>query len=134
MDNPRFKSIDDSAAIAHGTSVAGEIVELVVLTQDEPFLQTLKEAVGNSRRVWPVATAEQVSDLLVAGEVGIFVLDARALRGNTQLFVAEIKRQFPDLVLIAAGDRDDETHLAPLISTGTVYRFIHKPVLIKGAR
>jgi TonB family protein len=128
MDNPHFKSIDDGSAITQGASEAGDIIELLVLSQDEPFLQTLKEAVGNSRRVWPVATAEQVSDLLVAGEVGIFVLDAQALRGNAQQFAAEIKRQFPDLVLIAAGDRTDETHLASLISTGTVYRFIHKPV------
>jgi TonB family protein len=128
MDNPRFDSIDDGSVIAADASDASQIVEMVVLTQDEPFLQTLKEAVGSKRRVWPVATAEQVSDLLVAGEVGIFVLDARALHGNTQLFAAEIKRQFPDLVLIAAGDRDDETHLASLISAGTVYRFIHKPV------
>ena len=32
-------------------STAGDIVELVIFTQDEVFLQTLREAVGGARRV-----------------------------------------------------------------------------------
>jgi TonB family protein len=75
-----------------------------------------------------VPSADKVSDLLVAGEVGIVVLDAQALREAAGVFVAQIKRQFPDLVVVAAGHRDDETSLAGLISAGLVYRFIHKPM------
>src|SRR6202040_261888 len=73
-------------------------------------------------------SADKVSDLLVAGEVGIVVLDAQALHEAPSVFVAQIKRQFPDLVVVAAGHRDDETSLAGLISAGLVYRFIHKPM------
>ncbi len=61
-------------------SLASDIVELVVLTVDELFLQTLREAVGASRRLWHVPSADKVSDLLVAGGVGILVLDVQALR------------------------------------------------------
>ena len=60
-------------------SLASDIVELVVLTTDEVFLQTLREAVGGARRLWHVPSADKVSDLLVAGEVGILVLDVQAL-------------------------------------------------------
>ena len=60
-------------------SLASDIVELVVLTTDEAFLQTLREAVGGARRLWHVPSADKVSDLLVAGEVGILVLDVQAL-------------------------------------------------------
>jgi TonB family protein len=56
------------------------------------------------------------------------VLDAQALHEAAGVFVAQIKRQFPDLVVVAAGHRDDETSLAGLISAGLVYRFIHKPM------
>jgi TonB family protein len=109
-------------------SLASDIVELLVLTRDEAFLQTLREAVGGARRLWHVLSADKVSDLLVAGEVGIVVLDAQALHEVASVFVGQIKRQFPDLVVVAAGHRDDETSLAGLISAGIVYRFIHKPM------
>jgi protein TonB len=109
-------------------SLASDIVELLVLTTDGVFLQTLRDAVGGARRLWHVLSADKVSDLLVAGEVGIVVLDAQALHEAASVFVGQIKRQFPDLVVVAAGQRGDETSLAGLISAGLVYRFIHKPM------
>jgi TonB family protein len=109
-------------------SLASDIVELVVLTGDETFLQTLREAIGGARRLWHVPSADKVSDLLVAGEVGILVLDVLALNEASSVFVGQIKRQFPDLVIVVAGNRDAETSLAGLISAGMVYRFIHKPM------
>jgi DNA-binding NtrC family response regulator len=109
-------------------SLASEIIELVVLTGDAAFLQTMREAVGGARRLWHVPSADKVSDLLVAGEVGILVLDVQALNETPTIFVGQIKRQFPDLVVVVAGNRDAETSLASLISAGLVYRFIHKPM------
>jgi len=109
-------------------SLASDIVELVVLTTDEVFLQTLREAVGGARRLWHVPSGDKVSDLLVAGEVGILVLDVQALAESPAVFIGWIKRQFPDLVVVVAGNRDAEISLAGLISAGTVYRFIHKPM------
>ncbi len=109
-------------------SLASDIVELVVLTADQVFLQTLRDAVGGARRLWNVPSADKVSDLLVAGEVGIVVLDLQALHEPASVFIGQIKRQFPDLVIICAGNRDDESALAALISAGIVYRFIHKPM------
>lgn len=109
-------------------SFAADIVELVVFTTDDVFLQTLRAAVGDARRVWHVPSADKVSDLLIAGQVGILVLDLHALAEDAGPFVSQIKRQFPDLVVVAAGSRGDETPLANLISGGDVYRFIHKPM------
>src|ERR1700682_5318776 len=109
-------------------SLASDIVELVVLTTDEAFLQTLREAVGGARRLWHVPSADKVSDLLVAGQVGILVLDVQTLHEAPRVFIGEIKRQFPDLVVGVAGNRGAEISLAGLISAGIVYRFIHKPM------
>jgi TonB family protein len=125
---------DGSTLDALKFSLASDIVELVVLTADDTFLQTLREAVGGARRLWHVPSADKVSDLLVAGEVGIVVIDVQALHEAAGVFVQQIKRQFPDLVLVAAGHRDDETSLAALISSGMVYRFIHKPMSPARAR
>ena len=119
---------DGSSLDALKFSLASDIIELVVLTSDDVFLQTLREAVGGARRLWHVPSPDKVSDLLVAGQVGIVVLDVQTLHDSARIFVEQIKRQFPDLVLVAAGHRDDETSLAALISAGLVYRFIHKPM------
>ncbi len=64
----------------------------------------------------------------MAGEVGILVLDVQALNEAATTFIGQIKRQFPDLVVVVAGNRDDENSIAGLISAGIVYRFIHKPM------
>lgn len=110
-------------------SQASDIVELVVLTADAPFLQTLREAVGASRRLWHVPSPDKVSDLLAAGGVGILMLDAQVLEAaHLRGFVENIKQLFPALVLIVAGTRESEGALASQISAGTVYRFIHKPM------
>src|SRR3984957_20182155 len=119
---------EDGTPDAPHFSFASDIVELVVLTTDEAFLQILREAVVGARRLWHVPSADKVSDLLVAGEVGILVLDVQALNEPPAGFLGQIKRQFPDLVVVVAGDRDAEISLAGLISAGTVYRFIHKPM------
>ncbi len=128
-------SEDESRALAAlRFSLASDIVELVVLTADEAFLQTLREGVGAARRLWHVLSADKISDLLVAGGVGILVLDVQALHEAPARFVTEIKRQFPDLVIIVAGDRESETELSRLVSDGSIYRFIHKPLSPARAR
>lgn len=119
---------EDRSIAAMRFSLASDIVELVVLTGDDLFLQTLREAVGASRRLWHVPSSDKVSDLLVAGGVGILVLDAQALNESAGPFIAQIKGQFPDLVVVVAGSRESEAALAHAISDGTVYRFIHKPM------
>ncbi len=121
-------SSEDGRRNALKFSLASDIVELVVLTADDAFLQTLRDAVGRSRRLWHVPSADKVSDLLLAGQVGILVLDVQALHETATVFVTQIKRQFPDLVVVVAGNRDAETLLVGLISGGLVYRFIHKPM------
>lgn len=119
---------DNGGGHALRFSRAADIVELVVLTTDELFLQTLRDAVGGARRLWQVAAADKVSDLLLAGEVGILVLDAQCVNTAAANVLAQIKRQFPELVLLVAGGLDDEASLAGLISGGVIYRFIHKPL------
>lgn len=114
-------------AVVGRFSHAHDIVELIVLTGDEVFLQTLRAAVGASRRLWHVPSADKVGDLLVAGQVGILVLDTQVVPA-TKVFIAQIKRQFPDLVIVVAGTRETQAGLASLVSTGVIYRFIHKPM------
>ncbi len=115
-------------------SSASDIVELVVLSADQGFLRTLREAAGSSHRLWHVSSADKVVSLLAAGQVGILVMDQQALQEPVGPYLARIKRQFPALVILAACRHDAETELAGSISDGTVYRLIHKPASPARAR
>lgn len=119
---------DRDLAEAGRSSRAHDIVELIVVSNDEGFLQTLRTAVGSALRIWQIASADKISDLLIAGEVGILILDVSVSGDDTARFIVDIKRQFPDLVIMLAGNREAETALAALISEGSVYRFMHKPL------
>jgi len=131
MQNSRLlqhSSIKVDAPRAATPSVADDIVEMVVVTTDQAFLRTLRNALSGSRRLWHVASADKVGDLLIAGQVGILVVDVMALHEPAGGFLSQIKRQFPDLVMMVAGKRKAEISLALLIRSGAVYRFIHKPL------
>ena len=109
-------------------SLASDIVELVVLTADEAFLQTLREAVGGARRLWHVPSADKVSDLLVAGEVGILVLDVQALNEAPASSSGRSSGNSPISWSWSPAIATRKARSAGLISAGMVYRFIHKPM------
>ena len=92
-------------------SLASDIVELVVLTCDEAFLQTFREAVGGARRLWHVPSGDKVSDLLVAGEVGILVLDVHALSDADKLSLTTADRNFTIRTVACFG----QCALAPVV-------------------
>ncbi|MDE2306619.1 MAG: hypothetical protein KGL34_13745 [Gammaproteobacteria bacterium] len=120
--------VHSDARTAADSSLASEIVELIVVTRDAELLQTLRAAAGRARRVWHVPSADKAADLLLAGDVGILVLDVATIVGDRNAFAIELKRQFPDLVVVLAGSREAESAMAALLSDGTAYRFLHKPV------
>jgi hypothetical protein len=122
------------AKAASQFSMASDIVELIVLTADDLFLATLREAVGEGTRLWHVPSADKVSDMLIAGDVGILVLDGAAINEQIPAFITQIKKQFPELVILYAGTRDDEARLTQFVSNGLVYRFIHKPMSVARAK
>jgi len=126
--DPR-QATPDAPTFSH----ARDIVELVVLTNDASFPQALRAEIAGARRVWHAPSADTVGDLLHAGQVGILIVDAEAVAGATAAgalvpFLIEIKRQFPQLVILIAGGRDMEAEVAALLSDGTVHRFMHKPL------
>jgi TonB family protein len=58
----------------------------------------------------------------------VLVVDLSTLSVKSDTFIEQIVAQFPDVVVCAAGRREDEPLLAALISEGHVYRFMHMPL------
>lgn len=111
----------------------GVMVDVVVLSDDVALFQAARDAIGERNPVWRARTAAESVDLLLTGRCGVLVLDMGAVSAQPTSLVEQITDQFPDVVIVVAGRRDDETLLAQLVSDGLVYRFMHKPLSPKRA-
>jgi protein TonB len=103
------------------------LVDVVVLSADQELFQSVREAIGERNPVWRARSADEAADLLITGRCGVLVIDMAALSTRGDTLIEQIVQQFPDVVVCVAGTRADEPMLAPLISGGLVYRFMHKP-------
>ena len=104
------------------------MVDVVVLSGDLSLFEAIRHAVGERNPVWRARSAEESVELLLTGRCGVLLIDMAAVSTRPATLVEQIVEQFPDLVVVVAGRRDDETLLARLISDGLVYRFMHKPL------
>ncbi len=118
----------------HATPVPGAMhVDVVVLTADQELFQSACEAVGELNPVWRARSADEAADLLINGRCGVLVIDMAAVSSGADTLIEQIVEQFPDVVVCVAGTRANEPLLAPLISDGLVYRFMHKPTSARRA-
>ncbi len=100
---------------------------LVALTHDELLRETL--AAVAPEHVLSFATDEaDLTHHLRAEPAGVAFLDSAALRVPAADLTERLRAQFPDLVLIVAGGPEDQSALSHQVTSGTVYRFLHKPV------
>jgi len=100
---------------------------LVVLTHDTELLQTLR-AVATEHEISTVGAEADLAAHLLEDHAGVAVLDTAAVTSPIAQLADTLKSQFPDLVLVVAGNVSDQGLLTTQITRGTVYRFLHKPV------
>lgn len=116
------------AALQAGAGLPGHVLDVVVLTADPGVLATLREAAGPEHAIWHAPSADNAVDLLVGGRCSILIADLGALRGDAFALLDRLHAQFPELLLMATGRRDEEHSVATLVSDQRIYRFLHKPV------
>ncbi|MGH8189436.1 MAG: hypothetical protein ACREUC_22960 [Steroidobacteraceae bacterium] len=116
------------AALQAGAGLPGHVLDIVVLTVDPSLLATLRDASGLEHALWHAASADMAVDYLVGGRCNILIADLGALRGDAAALLEQLHAQFPELILLATGRRDEEHTVSTLVSDGRIYRFLHKPV------
>lgn len=119
---------DPNLALHAGSRLPGHVLDVVVLTADPGLFATLRDASGPEHAVWHAPGADAAVDLLVGGRCAILIADLSALRGDAASFFDRLHAQFPELVLMATGRREEEGAVASLVSGGLIYRLLHKPV------
>ncbi len=103
-------------------------VNVVVITSDFSLLSVLQQAAGPEHSFWQTSSADAAVDLLVSGRRGILILDLATLSGNLTSLLYRLELQFPELVVLATGTREQESSVVSLVGKGRIYRFLHKPV------
>lgn len=106
----------------------GQVVDVVVLSSDGGLLEVLRDAAGSEHALWDAPSADSAVDHLVGGRCDVLIADLGSLRGDVAGLIVRLQAQFPELIVMATGRREEEGSVGTLISSGRIYRFLHKPV------
>lgn len=106
----------------------GQVLDVVVLTSDASLLEALRSAAGSEHALWEAASADAAVDYLVGGRCDVLIADLGSLRGDVASLLERLQVQFPELIFMATGRREEEGAIASLLSSGRIYRFLHKPI------
>lgn len=109
-------------------NAGGREVDVLVLTKDEEFLETIKESSRGLHNVHYASSVGQAETLVRQHKIGVLVTDAAIGGSGIESITERLRDAVPRLVAIVAGRRDDGELLMDLINRGQVYRFLLKPV------
>ncbi|MDY6945217.1 MAG: TonB family protein [Pseudomonadota bacterium] len=125
---PSTQTQDFLATVRTTAARPGQVVDVVVLTSDVSLLEALRSAAGSEHAIWDVPSADAAVDYLVGGRCNVLIADLGTLRGDVGALLERLQAQFPELIFMATGRREEEGAIASLLSTGRIYRFLHKPI------
>jgi protein TonB len=126
VPRPRPEGSDGAARTRSQSSLPS--VDVIVLTADPALLATLREAAGPAHEIFHADSPEAAVELLIGGRCGLFIVDVGLVRSRAVDLIDNLKAQFPEVLLLAAGRRDEQHAVASLVGDGRIYRFLHKPV------
>jgi protein TonB len=101
--------------------------QVAFVTADAALAAAVRHAVP-SLSIMIAATPTALADLLLSSSCVVLIVDVAALGSTAVSVLNHLAKQFPDIPVVAVGTRQDESVVASLISTGQVYRFLHRPI------
>jgi TonB family protein len=100
---------------------------IVALSEDPLLLEALTAAAIGQAAVCTSPSADRFADQLVANAAAVALIDAAVAPAPLDEFIANVHRQFPQLLLLLAGPALLQNQFAAQLADGTVFRFAHKP-------
>ncbi len=118
----------DPKKVSAATGVGSRAVDILVLTHDMEFLETIKDSSRGMHKVYYAKTLAQANEAIGKHKIGVAVVDASMVGDKIEQLTQHLRKGSARLVSIVAGRRDDGEMLMDLINRGKVYRFLLKPV------
>jgi TonB family protein len=122
-----------AAAAGSATSpaiTAGAIrapLSIIALSEDPMLLEALTLAAVDQASVVSSPSADRFADQLVANTAAVALIDAAVAPLPLDSFIATVRQQFPQMLLLLAGPASLQNQFSAQIADGTIFRFAHKP-------
>jgi TonB family protein len=115
LDSPMFTDAPAPVAIA-------------ALTQDRALIGLLRSTLDPSHDLILVTSEDELSPHLNSRRVSAALLDSMFIEGDLGAMAERLRATWPDLVLVVVGTAEEQSKVASQITSGVVYRFLHRPV------
>lgn len=115
MDSPMFASAPAPVAIA-------------ALTQDRALVGLLRSTIDPTTDLILVTSEAELAPHLNSRRVSACLLDSSFIEGDLGAMAERLRATWSDLVLVVVGTAEEQSKVASQITSGVVYRFLHRPV------
>jgi TonB family protein len=103
-------------------------VAIAAITQDRALIGLLRSVVDPSSELIFVTSEPELTPHLSSRRVSVALLDSMFIEGDLAALAERLRETWPDLVLIVVGTAEEQSKVASQITSGVVYRFLHRPV------
>jgi periplasmic protein TonB len=100
---------------------------IVALSDDPLLLEALAGAAFEGGSVSSSPSSDRFIDQLVANGAGIALIDAASVNTPLKSFLATLREQFPQLLLLLTGPAQLQAQFSAQLADGSLFRFVHKP-------
>ena len=103
-------------------------VAIAAITQDRALIGLLRSTVDPSNDLILVTSEAELTPHLSSRRVSAALLDSMFIEGDLAAMAERLRATWPDLVLVVVGTAEEQSKVAAQITSGVVYRFLHRPV------
>jgi TonB family protein len=103
-------------------------VAIAALTQDRALIGLLRSTIDPTHDLILVTSEGELAPHLNSRRVSAALLDSMFIEGDLGAMAERMRATWPDLVLIVVGTAEEQSKVAAQITSGVVYRFLHRPV------
>jgi TonB family protein len=103
-------------------------VAIAAITQDRALIGLLRSTIDPSHDLILVNSEAELTPHLNSRRVSACLLDSMFIEGDLAVMAERLRETWPDLVLVVVGTAEEQSKVAAQITSGVVYRFLHRPV------
>ena len=103
-------------------------VAIAAITQDRALIGLLRSVVDPTNDLILVNSEAELTPHLNGRRVSVALLDSMFIEGDLAALAERLRESWNDLVLVVVGTAEEQSKVASQITSGVVYRFLHRPV------
>ncbi len=103
-------------------------VAIAAISQDRALIGLLRSVVDPTNDLILVNSEAELTPHLNGRRVSVALLDSMFIEGDLAALAERLRANWNDLVLVVVGTAEEQSKVASQITSGVVYRFLHRPV------